>query len=1055
VPCHFLWSLGVREETSGGGSGKGGRPLVAHVRADVGLGLCDGPVHSIVDLYADERVFWTKQLHRVALEDHRWTIAAGTGGEAGNLVIQATDQNTSDFSGLFTAGSVIGDLARLERVSPSSLLGFYKVVGVSPHSGSATSRIVLKPLRGQTPAAGVAGSIFEPAALRRIDQGVASHEWYVVGQGGNIALYRPDPDIGAGPVPNTIPGLPFQNVGELEKKWQAGAVYRFSGFTPSTLDGRWKLFSWRTNRLTPAIDPSLPGNIWGTYYFVPLEGQPTNGTLSPGTSGQPSVIMRDEGGEFIFLDSQQEWREHIGTSTQSSDPTLALYAPDPPAHRGIAHISLTNWTLAPHGNFLPRATGMVRARAGETTGSALDRICGKAVPPGHVDVSKLRASVCLGYSVAGGTAIVQAIQPLLTFYGIAVQDRGGVLTFLDERDLPIVPVATRHLNARPSSQRTTTRGFIASRIDQSDMPERVLVQYLDPAEGANEAEGDGRRAPGDPDRGGSDTLDVNLKPLVVWPYEAKRRAREIRRRIRLETYRGHVSLPPGHMDVLPGHCLTFASNDEEFDEAPASPTIAYDTNLRDLLPRSVAVRVRFVGGQAATLLDNGNGALEGFPAGITTSVNTVDYAAGRIELLASEALDTDYPPQITYRYERQWLMRTSKATLGGYDFGVSCEVISTTTDDPLPPVPRRISSGLGAAIVTAVPPYRSHVLDIPGLHAGMSNAVWVGFVAAPEPGAPWRGATIYQSPNGVDRWSAVGQIQSASIIGTADGTVLPERVDGAKVGTIDWKTELVVDLPNGETLENWTTEALGYGLNWALVGDEIIGFHEAEAQTGTEWVLRGLWRGRRHTHWAMDTHTDADRFVLLTGLGASFGHGMLHEIPGGYGAAHRAYHWRVVPGGASITAVDTISTQVKGRSAMPPAPHIGQSDVTQKVGNYVEIRWWRRSREQAALFGAATLPNGWTEKYEVIAFDAFAALFLTPTLGVEGAIQATMKRRWLVGDELMGTPHVERRIEYYESDITGEDGFTLDVSVIGFVVYQIGPAGKSEPSEVVVIVPSS
>lgn len=1051
VPCHYLWTLGVREETSGGGGGKGGRPLVAHVRADVGLALCDGPVKDTVDLYADERVFWSKQFNRVVLEDHRWTITAGTGGEAGYLVIQATDSETADFAGIFEAGDVTGNLVRLERVSPGSITGFYRVVGVSPHSGTTKSRVVLKPLRGQSPAAGVAGSIFEPAALRRIDQGVASSEWIVYGAPQpQLMLLRPDPTDPGPTAPNTIPGLPFQSLAVLQRVWIPGGIYRLDGFTPSALNGRYRLVQWN---MYHAVDTSTMTPTFGDWRFLPIEGQSLSGTLAPGTPTQPGIIYRDESGGFVFFDSQQDWQEYRGTADQPSDPTLALYEDDPPAHRGIAHLSLTNWTLAPFGNILPRVTGMVRARSGETVGAAISRICGKTAPTEHIDVSSLRGKVCLGYSVAGGTAPIQAIQPLLTFYGIAVQDRGGVLTFLDERDLPVVPVATRHLNARATTDRTTTRGFVASRIDPFDVPERVLVQYLDPAEGANEAEGDGRRAPGDPDRGSGDTMDVNLKPLVVWPYDAKRRAREIRRRISLETYRGQVRLGPGYMDVLPGHCITFASNDEEFDAAPASATIAYDTRLRDLLPGSVAVRVRFVGGQVATLLDNGSGALEGFPAGITTSINTVDYDAGRIELLASEALDTSFPPQITYRYDRQWLMRANKATLGGYDFGVTCECLSTTTDEPLPPVPRRISSGLGAPIVSAVPPYRSLVLDIPALQAGMSTAVWVGFVSAPEPGAPWRGATIYQSPNGIDRWTAVAQITASTIMGTAAGSALPSRFAGATPGTIDWSTELEVDIPNGELLETWTTDMIGYGLNWALVGNEIIAFHEAEAQEGTRWILRGLWRGRRHTDGAMNLHVDGERFVLLTGMGQT--HGVHHEIAGGYAAANRTYHWRVVPGGASVTAVDTITTTMRGESARPPAPLLTDGDVTQKIGSYVGITWWRRSREMPSLFGPAPLPNGWVEKYELVAFDAVPASSLAAAIGIEAAIQATTVRRWLVGDELMGTQYVgERRVEYYETDITA-DGFTLGSSLIGFAVYAIGPAGKSEASDFVVFMPAT
>jgi hypothetical protein len=170
VPCHYLWSQNIREEVTGGSGGKGGsaRPFVHTVRADVGLATCDGPIKEIDTLYGDERPFWSKQFNRVALEDHRWAISAGTGPEAGLLVIQATDADVTDFAGIFVGGDA-WEFARIENVAPASLLGHYRTVSVQGHSGTSRTRITLRPLQGQTPSAGVAGSIFEPASFSRVD----------------------------------------------------------------------------------------------------------------------------------------------------------------------------------------------------------------------------------------------------------------------------------------------------------------------------------------------------------------------------------------------------------------------------------------------------------------------------------------------------------------------------------------------------------------------------------------------------------------------------------------------------------------------------------------------------------------------------------------------------------------------------------------------------------------------------------------------------------------------------------------------------------------------
>lgn len=1042
VPCHYLWSQNIREEVTGGSGGKGGggRPFVQTVRADVGLAACDGPIRAIDTLYGDERPFWSRQFNRVAIEDSRWTISAGTGPEAGLLLIQATDADVTDFSGVFAGGDGI-EFVQLENVSPAGILGFYRTVSVQPHSGSARSRIVLRPLQGQSPTTGIAGSAFEPARLRRIDQGTAAHTWLF--NIGPYRLVRPTNGIvtlGAIPL---IPGVPVMPPEEVAKIWIVGGVYRFSGWTPSNSNGLFRLTKFNGAGGIPSTSNGY------ALEWTPMEGQPTWAT--PGTATLPGIIVRDEGsGQFTFFDSQQGSVEYPGTDSQPADPTLVANQPDAPAHRGIAHISLANWNLGPHGNIFPRTTAFVRARTGETVAAAIQRICTRTMPADAVNVSKLRTKVLLGFSMPAGMTGIQGLQPILAFNRVAVQDRGGVLTFLDVRDLPVVPVATRHLNARAGNEPSTNRGFVANRIDKSDAPERVVVRFLDPAEGADEAEGDGGRSPGSPDRGGRDTLAVDLRPLVVWPYEAKRRAREMRREIQLESYRGQVSLPPGYMDVLAGHVLTFASNNYEDERLPGGATIAFDTRLRDILPESVALQVRFSNGQVATLVDDGNGKLQGFPAGISTFVNTVNYGTGRIELLCNVALDSTHEPRLEYRYEKQWLMRVNRAKFSGYDMTTLCDVVSTTRDDPLPPVPRDRRPGLGGALGGVVPNYRSHVIDLPALFPG-TRSVMIGVVAAPEPGGAWRGAIVYQSPNGVDRWSAIGALQAKSVIGTLAVNNLPTSLTGARTTSIDWTTEIQVELPDGSELVSVTTDEIGWGANWLLVGDEIIGFHEAEADVGGIWKLRGLIRGMRFTDLAMDTHQVGERVVLLTAIGAL--HGLYHEAGGGLAAANRTYHLRIVPGGASIDQVPTISTLIRGNSARPPRPLLEANMLEQKVGSYVACSWARRSPDQTTVFGPSPLLPGDYERYEVVAFNVAVAAGLIGSIGLDAAIEATTTRRWFVGDPSMGTLLVERRIEYDEVEWLAH-GYIPNILPIGFVVYQVGAAGRSQRSDVQFLVPT-
>jgi hypothetical protein len=1061
VPCHYMWSLNIRDEIAGDGqTGKGGRPFTQTVRADAGIGVADGPIAAIEEIAANEQPMWSRQSNRVVIEDTRWTVAAGTGAETGFLVLQATDLDVTDFSGIL-AGGDSREFVRLEGFAPSSInssdpnVNYWRTVSVTPHASTAPGKLVLRPLRSQTPGAGTAGSILQPAAVRRIDQGVASHTWIVQGAGlagGEFKIRRPVNDP-------YIPGLPAVTEPHLAKVWTPGAVYRLDGFTPSNQNGLYKLQS-------RAYHPIVSGGTQNpaqdyVLTFQRMEGQAAT-IATAGTAGNPGIITRDEatgssgtqGRAFQYLDTAQEWTQYVGTEDQPQDPTLAASEPLAPAHRGIAHLSLKNWNWTPHGNAAPFGlVARVRARSGETVGQAISRICQRSMAAEHVDVSRLRAKALLGYAVPGGMPGGQALQPLQTFYGVVSQDRGGVLTFLDERDLPVVPVATRHLNARPTGEISDTFGFVPARVAPEDTAERVLLHYIDPAEGGNGTEGDGDRAPGGPTRGRRDTVPVNLRPLVCWPAEAKRRARELRRRVQIETIGGPLSLPPGYMDVLPGHCLFFRANNWHEEHATAATTISHTLGVRDLIARSVRVHVRFTNGQVATLQDNGSGVLEGLPAGITASTNTVSLSAGTVALTCSVNLDTAAPPRIECFYERTWLVRAARATLRARDFAVDCDVVRTIRDNPLPPVPRELTLGLGAAIAAEVPSYVVHVLDIPTIYPGQLRTVFAGIVACRPAGGAWRGATVWQSPNGTDHWTVVGQITAESAIGTMPTNTLLTLEEGASPGIVDWSTELVVDLPGGQDLNDATREEIALGINWLLVGDEIIAFHRADSSGGSEWTLSGLVRGLRCTDDRM-THADGERVVLLTNLGL---HGLIYEPVGGFAAANRTYHLRVVPGGASIDQAPTISTLITGRSMRPAAPQVHQSLNRVRTGSAVEFGWKRRSIDQTTVFGPSPTQAGEFERYDVVAFDYVAALDLVALEETwDAAIAQTTRCTWRIGDESMGTMMVHRLVRYYASGADGylAAGFVPGETPIGFVVYQVGLVGRGPRSEIVTVMPA-
>jgi len=1057
VPCHYLWNRDVRNDPqSEGGEGKGGGGRVRYniVRADVGIGVSEGPIAEIDTIYAGEQLMWTRNFNRAFIEDPRWTTALDS--NPAYMTIFTPDRDAVDFTSIFQ----IGDLALLENFSPETVNGYWSVIFILPHSSSANSAIVLSPLQGQPPTAGAAsGSLTQPGITRRIDDGYAFGSFNSLG-----LIHAPNGIVGTGATRilylNDIPST-------SEDQFTVGGDYRFDSWGGGAVGdeglGIWRLKSIsRSGTFFSTTDP--PETVGPIFEFVQKSGEPLtslNATLTSGVSATaPIIFVRSQAGGFRNYDEQQGFAEYLGTSTQPVDPTLQASEPNASAHRHLAHLSISDWNLGPHGNIFPHLKALARATYGEVLGSAIKKICSRTMSDDQSDVTALPLRPLHGYSIPGGLASIQALQPILTYYGLAIQDRGGVLTFLDERDLPVVSVPSRHLNAQPGSGPRSSRGFTVVKTDEADIIKRVMLHYISLQDGSDEAEGAGTRSPNSEAAGRRDTLDIQIRPLVAPSYEVKQRAREILKRAKLNAFTGAMTLGPNYLDVLPGHCLTFESNNEHFEEVPlaAADEIDFTLNLRDIIPGSIKVEAMWKDGSGnyftAQLTDDGAGGFNNPIDEVSITSSAIDYGstgAASIQIQTDLDFEPSFTPIVTYKYTQQWLMRVNNATTSGYDFSMRLEMAQTTRDDPLPPVPRTRPAALPALPTAQLQPYKHHVIDMPPMFVGQSGRVLIGFAAHQEAGDTWYGASVYESPNGVDRWVNIGTIGASSNIGTAL-TALPSGWDH---GVIDWTNIVAIQLQD-ENTEFVTQDLTGIqqGNNIAMVGREVIGFHEVEVFQNII-VLRGIVRGMRGTRAFMDSHVADERFIPLSGFGSQ--HGLIYEPDGGFAAASKTYYHRIVPGGRSVSTVETTTTFIEGRSARPAQPSLTARTIDVIPSKGVTVRWGRRSLNQKTLFGNTGIAVGSFEKYEVRAYNpAQAAALESGGETPENSRLLATKRAWSVGDESMLTPLVKREITYTNAEITAdftETGWTFGSDPIGFIVRQIGAAGASDQSDAVVVLP--
>jgi len=121
----------------------------------------------------------------------------------------------------------------------------------------------------------------------------------------------------------------------------------------------------------------------------------------------------------------------------------------------------------------------------------------------------------------------------------------------------------------------------------------------------------------------------------------------------------------------------------------------------------------------------------------------------------------------------------------------------------------------------------------------------------------WNGCGIDKSIDSEVTYSGVGSITTGTLLGTAI-TALPSGK------TTVWDTNsITVSMINGSLYSN-SMEVVLNGLNYLLIGNEIIQYMDSTDNGDGTFLLENLLRGRRGTEWAIDTHAIGDRVVSLS-----------------------------------------------------------------------------------------------------------------------------------------------------------------------------------------------
>lgn len=276
----------------------------------------------------------------------------------------------------------------------------------------------------------------------------------------------------------------------------------------------------------------------------------------------------------------------------------------------------------------------------------------------------------------------------------------------------------------------------------------------------------------------------------------------------------------------------------------------------------------------------------------------------------------------------------------------------------------------------------------------------------------WPGAVVAQA------WDEVNYVQlltttAQSVIGTAT-TALPTWLGGP---VFDESSTVTVQV-SGE-LASSTREAmlLDESINALLLGGEILRFRSAALLSPGAYLLSGLLRGQRGTEWAMGSHADGERCVLLVNGLRRIG-SQTNEI-GLQRQIKAVTLGRFLSSGAAKDFTDT-GVALKPFSPANPRALADGGDLV--------VSWQRRTRRSYQYVGAA------------------------PVVPLGEAVEAYRVRTY-AGGTLLRSDVVNEPLYRYRSDMQATDG-VANGAALQFEICQLSASvGPGYPSIVGVKAP--
>lgn len=751
---------------------------------------------------------------------------------------------------------------------------------------------------------------------------------------------------------------------------------------------------------------------------------------------------------------------YTGSQTQNQDPLIAAYegTENVPSYRGVAYVVIQGLQLEYYGNRVPTFSFEVDA-GDHTVAQAVSAVYAlSGLAPEDYDVTALDVPLNGAVFTASNTA-ANFIETLALAYGFTVQEVGGKMVFFFSEERTPIPIDSGDYGAKEDSNETFQLPSVTDINILAPLSE-VIVKYIDIENDLQVGTQRERR---------QGAFKPNIYTIDMPISMDAPQAKELAVRTLWQSWRSaqqiEFTLPPTYISIDEGDLISLT-----YEGLDLQAIVTSITRGRNGIAEIVGTITETAAHTVTPFGPTGVAQKGGLVASVLLEIIDLAPLRDSDTLLPGYyyAASNDDPAE-------SWRGAAVYVSKDGDNFefinGLSsqCTIGETVEDVTQHEVivdnettPGALPSGMWSLSSQGNDPYGGSN-RINSTNAG--NFKWeftvpVGgnyevFVYFSTAGGRSTKALyeilhdsgtaqkrIDQSDTYIsDRWVSLGIYNfsgfgSVTLYAQDDGNVCADAVrvlktvralhlGNARSGYIDRLNTLTVRLYSG-SLESRSLVEVCNGQNIAAVGEEIVGFLNAELIAPNTYKLSNLLRGLRGTEAAILKHRERERFVLLD-TAIQFNQINLEDI----GQEHQV---KIAAPGESVEDILPVKQRVFGNSIVPlPVSFLTSSYLV--IEESIGLRWFYRTGRLVRVLNTSK----WAETISDL--SGFEIDVCKTNGDVRRRVTGWLYTSW--GDGTNGF--------HYNSTEQLADGFTAGETIV-FKVYQSSKrVGRGRPAEITAI----